>query len=103
MCIYVVNINLYNILVESMTSQTQDTHKYYLMYKKAHSKRYCTDSFVDYFRKATLKCDLGMVDYPEYKNVKATKEEFSKQNSYFYMDLENLFNEDDEVNLDDKE
>ena len=86
----------YTLLVEDPTYKTQNEHPYYLTYKKSHANRYCTDSFVDCFRQATLKRNVGMVDYPEYKGVKATIDELKMQNSYFYNDLTNMFVEEKE-------
>ncbi len=71
-----------------------EVHDYYLAYKKIRSKRYSTDSFADYFRKSALKQKMGLIDYPEYSGVRATREELNKQNSYFIRTLEHLTDEE---------
>lgn len=92
--------NVYNIFgydihlldMENVTTGEIKKHDYFLIYKKNHAKRYHTDSLVDYFRQGALKKDKGLVDYPEYSGVKATREELLKQNAYFIQSLENVYN-----------
>ena len=57
--------------------------KYYIMNKKAYSRRFSTDCFSDYFNDMARKSKLGLNDYREYETEKATVEELKVQNSYF--------------------
>ncbi len=86
--------DLHFLQMEDMLSGQVTEHPYYLCYKKNHARRYYTDSLVDYFRQNALKKKVGLDDYPEYKGVKATKEEFAMQNSYFQHNLNNVFDSD---------
>ena len=86
--------DLHHLDMENVTTKEIVKHDYYLMYKKNHAKRFYTDSLVDYFRKSALKKDKGLIDYPEYANVKATREELLKQNAYFIQSLENVYSEE---------
>lgn len=83
--------DLHFLQMEDMLSGQVSEHPYYLCYKKNHARRYYTDSLVDYFRQNALKKKVGLDDYPEYSGVKATKEEFAMQNSYFQHNLNNVF------------
>ena len=83
--------DLHFLQMEDMLSGQVSEHPYYLCYKKNHARRYYTDSLVDYFRQNALKKKVGLDDYPEYAGVKATKEEFAMQNSYFQHNLNNVF------------
>ena len=65
--------------------------KYYLMFKKIHSRRYSTDCFSDYFNEKALRSHIGLDDLEEYATEKATFEEMNNQNSYFFNDLTRLF------------
>lgn len=87
--------DLHRFDMENVTTGEITKHDYYLTYKKNHARRYYTDSLVDYFRQSALKKDKGLVDYPEYSGVKATREELLKQNAYFIQSLENVCNGDD--------
>lgn len=84
------DIHRLNIIKDGNPDGVPVQHEYYICYKKTRSKRYVTDSFVDYFRVSALRQNKGLVDYPEYKGVKATREELNKQNSYFIRKLENI-------------
>ena len=57
--------------------------KYFLMNKKIYSKRFSTDCFSDYFNDLAKKAKVGLMDYLEYENTKATVDELKLQNSYF--------------------
>lgn len=57
--------------------------KYYIMNKKAYSRRFCTDCFSDYFNDMAKKTKIGLNDYLEYAGEKATVAELKMQNSYF--------------------
>ena len=60
-----------------------ETKKYFLMNKKIYSKRFSTDCFSDYFNDMAKKSKIGLSDYVEYMEEKATVEELKLQNSYF--------------------
>ena len=90
--LYKRNIRLYNqygysishIEKERGTMDAKvEKKKYYVMNKKAYSRRFCTDCFSDYFNDLAKKTKIGINDYIEYKNEKATVEELKMQNSYF--------------------
>ena len=53
------------------------------MNKKIYSKRFSTDCFSDYFNDLAKKAKVGLMDYLEYENTKATVDELKLQNSYF--------------------
>ncbi len=57
--------------------------KYYLMNKKIYSRRFSTDCFSDYFNDMARNTKIGLNDYLEYANEKATVAELKSQNSYF--------------------
>ncbi|MCM1224873.1 MAG: hypothetical protein NC548_61535 [Lachnospiraceae bacterium] len=61
--------------------------KYYLMSKKIYSRRFATDCYSDFYAQKALDSLVGLEELPEYKSVKATVDEFLKQNSYFMADL----------------
>ena len=63
-----------------------DKH-YYLMFKKIYSRRFATDCYSDFYMQKALKSMTGLEDLPEYATVRATVEEFLRQNSYFMADL----------------
>ena len=86
--------DLHHLQIEDLSTNTIKERKYFLLYKKNHALRYYTDSLVDYFRKSALNKNVGIDDYPSYSGVKATKEEFSKQNSYFQQKLNNVFEDE---------
>ena len=90
--LYKRNIRLYNqygysishIEKERGTMDAKvEKKKYYVMNKKAYSRRFCTDCFSDYFNDLAKKTKIGINDYIEYENEKATVEELKMQNSYF--------------------
>lgn len=80
-----------NVLVEK---GTQDEEKkrcsYYLMNKKIYSKRFSTDCFSDFFNEKALRSRIGINDLAEFGSEKATFDELSQENSYFFNDLTNL-------------
>lgn len=61
--------------------------KYYLMSKKIYSRRFATDCYSDFYAQKALDSLVGLEDLPTYESVKATVDEFLKQNSYFMADL----------------
>lgn len=63
---------------------------YFLMFKKAYSRRFSTDCFSDFFNEKALCSDFGINDLPEFKTEKASFEEMIQENSYFFNDLLNL-------------
>lgn len=68
--------------------------KYYRSDKKIKSKRFATDAYSAFFANKALQSLVGLEDVPCYGAVKATVQEFCKQNSYFMADLlVNLFKE----------
>ncbi len=76
------------IQVESGTRDGILTNKqYYLMYKKIYSRRFATDCYSDFYAKKALDSLVGLEDLPEYSSVKATVQEFLRQNSYFMAEL----------------
>lgn len=82
-----------NLGIESGTLDGQvESCKYYLMNKKIYSKRFSTDAMGDFFYKKSLKSEVGFIDLPEYKSVKASSEEFKLQHSYL---MEEWFKHDE--------
>lgn len=57
--------------------------KYFIINKKIYSKRFSTDCFSDYFNDLASKTNVGLRDYLEYQEEKASVEELKMQNSYF--------------------
>jgi hypothetical protein len=57
--------------------------KYFLMNKKIYSRRFSTDCFSDYFNDIAKQTNVGLMDYIEYNNERATVDELKLQNSYF--------------------
>lgn len=88
--LYGYEIQHLKIIKDGDPESEPERHDYYLSYKKIRSKRYSTDSFVDYFRSSALKKDKGLIDYPAYADVKASRDELNMQNSYFIRKLENI-------------
>lgn len=70
----------------SLDGKTKD-YEYYLQNKKIYSNRYSTDSYGDYFAVNALKSGVGILNYPEFENTKATLEEFIRENSYMFNDI----------------
>lgn len=70
----------------SLDGKTKD-YEYYLQNKKIYSNRYSTDAYGDYFAVNALKSGVGILNYPEFENTKATLEEFMKENSYMFNDI----------------
>ena len=69
-----------------------DNKKYYVIHKKIYSRRFITDCFSDYFNEMAKKTKVGLKDYIEYAEEKASVEELRKQNSYFMNSLYNNAN-----------
>lgn len=91
------NINTFGYYVLSTTIESGrmdntdiKKNEYYLMFKKAYSKRFSTDCFSDFFTQKALCSKLGLNDLEEFKDTKASFEEMLKENSYFFNDLLNL-------------
>lgn len=77
-----------NIEVEAGTRDGSYLERnYYLMYKKIYSRRFATDCYSDFYMQKALKSLVGLEDLPEYADVRATVQEFLRQNSYFMADL----------------
>lgn len=77
-------------------------HDYYLAYAKTFANRYSTDVYRDYFDKRAEGVEYGLIDYPEYKGVRVSDEEFSAQHSYFYDELKRLNGAEKNVRNDKK-
>lgn len=81
----------YNKMQVQMEDGTRDGNlldkNYYLMFKKIYSRRFATDCYSDFYMQKALKSMTGLEDLPEYATVRATVEEFLRQNSYFMADL----------------
>lgn len=65
----------------------KEKKKYYLMNGKIYRERFSTDCFSDYFNELAKKTKIGMNDYKEYLNKKASVSELKLQNSYFINNL----------------
>ena len=61
--------------------------KYYIMSKKTYSDRFSTDCFSDYFNDMAKTAKVGLKDYREYMDTKASIDELKYQNSYFISSL----------------
>lgn len=80
-----------NVSVEKGTQdEEKKSSKYYLMSKKIYSKRFSTDCFSDFFNEKALRSKIGIDDLQEFETEKATFDELSKENSYFFNDLTKL-------------
>ena len=76
------------VQLESGTMDGEITEKtYYLMFGKAYRRRFSTDCFSGIFTEKALKAQEGIGDMREFETEKATFEEMSVQNSYFFNDL----------------
>ncbi|MBQ7292911.1 MAG: hypothetical protein IJW79_04140 [Clostridia bacterium] len=73
---------------------TQDsepvTYTIHLSSKKVYSRRFSTDCYVLFFEDLMRLSFVGLNDYPEYGDVKATAEEFHQQHSFFVTDMEQV-------------
>ena len=74
----------------------KDERKYYYMVKKIYSGRFATDGLGGFYYEKTIRSKYGIADMPSYKDIKATNEELSSQNSYFMRSLDNLSNDEEE-------
>ena len=74
----------------------KDERKYYYMVKKIYSGRFATDGLGGFYYEKTIRSRYGIADMPSYKDIKATNEELSSQNSYFMNALDNLSNDEEE-------
>ena len=61
--------------------------KYFILNKKIYSKRFSTDCFSDYFNEMARNTKVGLRDYVEYMDERASVEELRLQNSYFMNSL----------------
>ena len=95
-----VNYNLYGYSILKIEKErgTQDgkkkKQKYYLCNRKIYNRRFSTDCFSDYFNEQARKTKVGLNDYAEYSEVKATVSELKQQNSYFINSLYKSDNEE---------
>ncbi|MBQ7293887.1 MAG: hypothetical protein IJW79_09135, partial [Clostridia bacterium] len=55
-----------------------------------YSRRFSTDCYVLFFEDLMRLSFIGLNDYPEYGDVKATAEEFHQQHSFFVTDMEQV-------------
>lgn len=62
-------------------------HYYYVSDKKAHSARYSTDCYGDFFVEKALTSKLGIADLDKYTSHKATFAEMDSQHSYLFNGL----------------
>ena len=81
----------YSVLSIEKERGTQDSKpekkRYFLANYKIYRERFTTDCFSDYFNELAEKSGVGLMDYLEYKTVRASVEELKQQNSYFIRDL----------------
>ena len=74
--------------VEAGTQDGELTQRwYYLMFGKIYRKRFSTDCFSGVMTAKALRSLYGIVDMREFSTEKASFEEMSVQNSYFFNDL----------------
>ena len=79
--------------VENGTQDGELTERgYYLMFGKIYRLRFSTDCFSGVFEEQALRALFGIIDMREFKTEKASFEEMSVQNSYFFNDLIKLKN-----------
>lgn len=77
-----------NVRVSSGKDERKfDKKKYYILHKKDYSLRFASDAYSDFWAAKALRSDYGLNDLPEYRDTKASVDEFSAQNSYFMADL----------------
>lgn len=89
--------NRVDISVERGTlNGEKDERKYYYMVKKIYSGRFATDGLGGFYYEKTIRSKYGIADMLSYKDVKATNEELSSQNSYFMNALDNLSGNEEE-------
>lgn len=77
-------------VAEMTLSIENEIYKYFLSRNKAHSGRFSTDCFSDFFAVQAAKTGKGLEDFPVYQTVKASTEELKLQNSYFIDDITNI-------------
>lgn len=93
---YMRNFNLFGAsgVTCEVEPGTQDaepvTYTIYLSSKKVYSRRFSTDCYVLFFEDLMRLSFVGLNDYPEYGDVKATAEEFHQQHSFFVTDMEQV-------------
>ena len=73
--------------------------KYYIARAKIYSNRFKTDSYEDIIDRQALKSGVGIEDYPQYGNTRATTEEIHKQHSYA---MERYMKEREHIEEDEK-
>ncbi len=85
----------YSVLYIEKERGTKDgeveLRQYYLCDRKIYSYRFSTDCFSEYFNGLSRDAQLGLDDYPQYQDVKASVPELRRQNSYF---IRSLYGED---------
>ena len=74
----------------TMEGDAIDT-RYYVINKKIYADRFSTDCFSDYFNDRARQTKVGLDDYEEYMETKASVDELKMQNSYF---INSLYKED---------
>ena len=85
--------NLYGYSVLALAKQrgTLDgkakKKKYFLCNRKIYARRFTTDCFSDYFNDLAIKAKIGINDYEEYAEEKASVKELKEQHSYFISGL----------------
>jgi len=62
--------------------------RYYVINKKICADRFSTDCFSDYFNDRARQTKVGLDDYEEYMETKASVDELKMQNSYFINSLD---------------
>ena len=62
----------------------------HLSSKKVYSRRFSTDCYALFFEELTRLSFIGLNDYPEYEDVRATAEELHEQHSFFVTDMEQV-------------
>lgn len=93
---YMRNFNLFGVaeVYAEVERGTQDgTMEEYIIplsSKKVYSERFTTDCYVLFWEPLMAMSFMGLNDYPEYKDIKPTAEEFHMQHSFFIADMENV-------------
>ena len=65
-------------------------NKYYLKHNKIFNDRFWTDCFSAGFADMARSSPIGLKDYPQYQDTRATASELEEQHSYFIESLKNI-------------
>ncbi len=92
----------YKVISCEVEDGTQDgklkERKIYISHKKAFPDRFGTDCYFGFFERFLKVCGVGIEDYREYTQTRASIEQLGYQNSYLISDLDKGFVEREKPN-----